>query len=142
MKLQSSTLFAAASSVVAVAAVAAGWFVIGSPGEVRLIRFDAIRAADLASLSGAITTYRLTHEGLPQTLDELLKSAPNARLNFRDPKEQAYDYVAKDAVAYELCATFDRSTEPSEPTSGDSVFRRHHAGKQCFSLEARPRSQR
>ncbi len=143
MKLRSSTVFAALSSALALAAVVAGWLVIGSPGEVRLIRFDAIRASDLALISSAINNYRLSHESLPQNLEELRKSAPGARLNFLDPKEQPYGYGVKDSFSYDLCATFDRSTEISaELSSPHSVFEKHGMGKQCFSLEARPRSQR
>ncbi len=143
MKVQSSTVFAALSSMLALAAIIAGWLVIGSPGEVRLIRFDATRATDLSFISSAITSYRLTHESLPQTLDELQKSAPTARLNFTDPAERPYEYIVRDAFAYELCATFDRATEPvAEPVSVQSIFERHGAGRQCFKLEARPPSRR
>ncbi len=143
MKVQSTTLFAVLCTIVAFAAIIAGWFFIGSPSEVRLSRFDARRAADLASISSAITNYRLTHETLPETLEELQKSAPNASLNFRDPAGHAYEYAAKDSFAYELCATFDRVTEIATETALlHSVFEKHGQGRQCFSLEARPRSQR
>ena len=143
MKVQSATLFAVLCTIVAFAAVIVGWLFIGSPSEVRLTRFDTIRATDLAAISGVLTNYRLTHESLPQTLDELQKSAPNASLSFKDPEGQPYEYAASDSFAYELCARFDRSTDmAAEPASLHSVFQKHGLGRQCFSLEARPRSQR
>jgi len=143
MKGQSATLFAVLCTIVAFAAVIVGWLFIGSPSKVRLIRFDTIRATDLAAISGVLANYRLTHESLPQTLDELQKSAPNASLSFKDPEGQPYEYAARDSFAYELCATFDRSTDtPADPAPLHSVFEKHGPGRQCFSLEARPRSQR
>lgn len=143
MKVQSATLFAVLCTIVAFAAIIVGWFFVGPPSEARLIRLDAIRAANLASISSAITSYRLTHESLPQTLDELEKSAPNVSLSFKDPVGKAYEYAAKDSFAYELCATFDRAPEmTTEFAPLHSMFEKHGLGRQCFGLEARPRSQR
>jgi hypothetical protein len=143
MKVQSATLFALLCTIVAFVAIIVGWFFVGSPSEVRLIRVDAIRAADLASTSRAIANYRLTHESLPRTLDELQQSQPNVSLSLKDPVGQAYEYAVKDSFAYELCATFDRATDmTTESARLHSMFEKHGLGRQCFSLEARPRSQR
>jgi hypothetical protein len=143
MKVQSATLFALLCTIVAFVAIIVGWFFVGSPSEVRLIRVDAIRAADLASTSRAIANYRLTHESLPRTLDELQQSQPNVSLSLKDPVGQAYEYAVKDSFAYELCATFDRATDmTTESARLHSMFEKHGLGRQCFSLEARPQSQR
>lgn len=141
--MQSATLFAVFCTIIAFAAVILGWLFIGSPSEVRLHRFDAMRAANLASISTAIKNYRLTHESLPKDLYELQKSEPNVSLSFEDPMRQAYEYAPKDSFAYELCATFDRATDmAAEPAPSHSIFERHGSGRQCFSLEARPSSHR
>lgn len=143
MKVRSATLFAVFCTIVAFAAIIVGWIVIGSPSTVRLSRFDAMRSANLASISSAITNYRLTHEGLPQTLDELQKSAPNVSLSFKDPVGQTYEYAPKDSFAYELCATFNTATDmTTESAPSRSTFEKHGLGRHCFSLEARPPSQR
>lgn len=143
MKVQPATLFIVFCTMVAFAAIIVGWFFVGSPSEVRLIRFDATRAANLVSISSAITNYRLTHESLPQTVDELPKSAPNISLSFKEAAGQAYEYAAKDSFAYELCATFDRVADmTTESAVLRSIFEKHGLGRQCFSLEARPPSQR
>jgi hypothetical protein len=143
MKVQSTTLFAVLCAIVAFAAIIIGWFFIGSPREVRLARIDSMRAANLASISGAINVYRLTHESLPQTLDALQKSAPNVSLNFKDPVGKPYEYAVNDSFTYELCATFDRATDMmTESAILKSIFEKHGPGRQCFSLEARPSPQR
>jgi hypothetical protein len=143
MKVQSATLFAVLCTIVACAAIIVGWVFLGSPSEVRLTRFDATRAADLASISSAIANYRLRHENLPQTFGELQQSQPNMSLSFKDPVGQTYEYAAKDSFAYELCASFDRATDITmESARLHSMFEKHGLGRQCFSLEARPSSQR
>jgi hypothetical protein len=143
MKVQSATLFAVPCTIVACAAVIAGWVFLGSPNEVRLTRFDATRAGDLASISSAIANYRLRHENLPHTFSELQQSQPNVSLSFKDPVGQAYEYAVKDSFAYELCGLFDRATDiATEPARLRSIFETHGLGRQCFSVEARPSSQR
>jgi hypothetical protein len=143
VKPQSATRFAVPCTIVACAAVIAGWVFIGLPGEIRLSRLDATRAGDLASISNAIANYRSRHEHLPGSFDELQQSQPNLTLSFRDPVGQAYEYAVKDAFAYELCASFDRATDiATEPARARSLFETHGAGRQCFNLEARPPAQR
>ena len=143
MKVQSATLFASLCTIIACAAIVVGLVFIGSPSEVRLTRFDATRAADLASISSAIANYRLKHENLPQNFDELQQSQPNVSLSSKDPIGQAYEYASKGSFAYELCASFDRATDnAAESVRLHSIFEKHGLGRQCFSLEARPPSQR
>src|SRR5262245_20008208 len=69
MKVQRATLFAVLSVGAMVAAIVIGLIVIGSPREFRMRRLDQRRAEDLAVISSAIRTYRLTHENLPQKLE-------------------------------------------------------------------------
>jgi hypothetical protein len=143
MKARSETLFAVLCTIVALAALIAGWVFVGSPSEARLVRLDAMRATDLATISRMIANYRLTSETLPQTLVELQRSQPNSSPNFKDPAGQPYEYTVKDSFAYELCANFDRVAETSTPSARlYSVFEKHGLGRQCFSLEARPPSRR
>lgn len=102
-------------------------------------RLDEQRVSDLQNISNAIATYRRTHEALPATLDELVRPDvfPSARL--KDAASgRPYDYIAKNATAYELCAEFETATEDRIETGrGVSPFWKHGRGRQCFSLEAR-----
>jgi len=137
MKLQSATLFAVLSAVAVIAAIIAGLVVIGSPSEIRMRRFDEKRADDLNSISSAISRYRLTHETLPQKLDDLHQLSQGFSQSLKDPVGQPYEYSIKDAYSYELCAEFDTATNKiTSPLR--SIFERHGVGRQCFSREARP----
>jgi len=136
MKLQRATLFAVLSVGAMVAAIVIGLIVIGSPREFRMRRLDERRAEDLAVISSAIRTYRLTHENLPQKLDELQGSQQATIYRLKDPVGRPYEYTIKDAFLYELCAEFDTATDTT--TGARLLFEKHGHGRQCFSQEARP----
>ncbi len=137
MKLQPATLFAVLSAIATFAAIVIGLVVIGSPSEFRMRRLDQTRANDLASISGAIRTYRLTHESLPPKLDELQRSQQAMNYSLKDPIGRPYEYTVKDAFSYELCAEFDTATNTTAARFS-SIFETHALGRQCFSQEARP----
>jgi hypothetical protein len=142
MKPQPATMFAALSGVVMLAAIVVGLIVIGSPGEYRLRRFDQKRVSDLVSISNTIRSYRLTHEDLPQKLDELAPSQPYITHSLRDPVGRPYEYAVKNAFSYELCAEFDTATDAITPANFGSIFEKHGIGRQCFVQEARPPARR
>lgn len=137
MKLQPATLFAALSAIATFAAIVIGLIVIGPPSEFRMRRLDQRRASDLAAISSAIRVYRLTHESLPQELDELQRSQHVMNYNLKDPTGRVYEYAIKDVYLYELCAEFDTATD-STTANYSSAFEKHGLGRQCFSQEARP----
>jgi len=135
----SATLFAVLSAIAMIAAVVAGLIAIGSPSEFRMRRFDERRANDLASISGAVRTYRLTHESLPQKLGDLEAAIT---YSLKDPVGRPYEYAIKDEFSYELCAEFDTTTDTLTATRFRSVFEKHGSGRQCFTQEARPPARR
>jgi len=135
MKLQRATLFAVLSGSAMFAAVVIGLIVIGSPRELRMRRLDQTRADDLLVISGAIRSYRLTHDNLPQKLDEL-QGLQQAIYRLKDPVGRPYEYTVKDTFSYELCAEFDTATDAT--TAVHLVFEKHGQGRQCFTQEARP----
>ncbi len=141
MKLQPATLFVVLSTIAMFAAIIIGLIAIGSPSEFRMRRFDQRRANDLASISGAIRTYRFTHESLPPKLDELQRSQQTMNYSFKDPIGRPFEYTVKDAFSYELCAEFDTATNTTA-TRFSSIFEKHGLGRQCFSQEARPPARR
>ena len=140
MKLQAETLFIVLSVVAALLAIIGGFIVIGSPGEVRMRRLDQQRTIDLVSISGAVAGYRLTHDTLPASLEDLRRASPNRTIPHKDSTGRAYEYVKRDSFSYELCVAFDTATD-QRPSEAQSIFDKHASGRQCFSLEARPRAQ-
>ncbi len=140
MTFRPAAVFATLASIMVLAGIVAGFIVIGSPGEIRLRRFDEARVNDLTAISSAIASYRNTHDSLPQTLDDL-KSSANVypRIRTKDPVGRPYEYAVKDSISYDLCAEFDRPADESAETLRYlSKMSKHGQGKQCFTLEARP----
>jgi hypothetical protein len=118
----------AAMIVLVAGAVAAGFYVLGSPAEQRLLRLDERRVADLNQIEAGLRAFWRRTGRLPATIDETMAPAV-----VRDPATgNEYEYRVTAERTVELCATFDR---PSEP---DSNVRtppwRHAAGRQCFPV--------
>ncbi len=129
----------ALAAVAAAVALAAGLAALGSPTGRRLERLDARRAQDLDAISRAIDRYEATHERLPASLDELQRGS-DVQVAITDPVTHApYGYEAGAETAYELCATFERTTVARELRGGGGQpFSRHEAGRHCFPLRADP----
>lgn len=94
--------------VVVAAAVVAGFFVVGSPREGRLQRFDERRVQDLQQLQGEIIHYWQSKGRLPASpadlRDDIAGFVPPV-----DPKTGAsYGYTVRGELGFSLCATFAR----------------------------------
>ena len=120
------------ATVVVVAAVVAGIIVLGAPSEERARRLDARRVTDLRQLSQAIVYYHQQRDRLPASLEEL-STFETVNVATRDPvRGDTYGFHVVDATRFEVCATFDRSSQEERATRADE-FWAHRAGVQCFT---------
>ena len=67
----STKIFAYPVSAIVLVAIAAGFFMVGSPQEERLRKFDERRISDLQVIQGQIINFWQLKEKLPQNLAEL-----------------------------------------------------------------------
>lgn len=124
------TVFLAASGAAVAAAIAAGAFVIGGPGQARLRHLDGERIQSLERIAGAVDAYHRQRHALPPDL----KAAADQEGVFpastlRDPETgQPYLYAPTGADSYRLCAVFAARSE-------DDVEVRwtHGKGPVCFA---------
>lgn len=115
---------------VVIAAVAAGFYLLGTPAEERTRRLDDRRVSDLQRLQLAVDVYWTRNGRLPSAFEELAKEG-GSNIYDRDPVSgQPYGYNVKDADTYELCAAFER-----EEQSGG--FWSHGPGYRCFEITSR-----
>ena len=139
MKTRLHVTFSVASSMVVVVAVAWGVALVGSPGTVRLQRFDQQRLEDLQTIFREVQSLcqdpdikEELERPLPNTVDEVAAIARSERINLTDPETgERYVYAVRDEKTYELCATFS-----VERDSDVEVFWNHPPGRQCFTVDA------
>ncbi len=109
-----------AVTLVVVATVVAGVFVVGAPSEARKKKLDDMRVEDLVHIETAISRYALQHAAVPRDL-LALDEVPGLS-NRADPETGAgYEYEAIDEHAYRLCAVF------SAPSDDNASTRRYRA---------------
>lgn len=93
---------------IVVAAVVAGFFIVGSPKEERLRRFDDRRVNDLQFLQSEIINYWVNKADLPENL-AALNDATRGITVPKDPETSAnYGYQAGGLESFTLCADFAR----------------------------------
>lgn len=134
--------------IVAVSVIA-GFFVVGSPGEERLYRFDEQRLQDLQMLQGEVVYYWQRKGELPQALEMLEDDIRGVRVPF-DPENGApYEYSVKGELMFELCATFARANDEAvgafgrtKPMMPEAVYPEtnwsHGEGRTCFERTIDP----
>ncbi|NOT43548.1 MAG: hypothetical protein HOP14_02960 [Acidobacteria bacterium] len=130
--MTSRTAVGAVAIGAVVAAVAAGLFVLDSPGEARLARLDSRRVEDLQALAASVNVFSTRRGRLPASLEELW-AEPGITLISADPAGVPYEYRRLGEGAYEVCAVFERPSDDPRSTT----FWVHGAGRQCFSPAVR-----
>lgn len=126
--------------------VVGGFFVVGSPFEERIRRFDQKRISDLQFIQSEIVNYWISKEKIPATL-ALLKDDIRGIAIPRDPETGTeYEYRTLEEMKFALCATFSRpssaieSTTPRpalEPYAGIENWE-HGEGRICFERTIDP----
>lgn len=128
-------------------AVIAGFFVIGSPQEERMRRFDEKRAQDLQQIQYQIVNYWSSKSQLPQTLSQL----KNDISGFSVPKDpqtgEDYKYEIKNSLIFALCADFSLPSLEIETGKPVPVYDfygytsqnwQHKEGLVCFERKIDP----
>lgn len=137
-------------AVLIVVSIVSGFFVIGTPQQARLARFDEQKVSDLQNIQWQIVNYWQQKESLPATLAELADPLSGFVVP-QDPQSgESYRYVRQSPLDFTLCATFnaeDRFTElsyarpvgaiPMEVKTGGETWE-HAAGEVCFDRSIDP----
>ena len=107
--------------VLALGTVGAGFLVIGSPTDARLMRFDDQKQNDLATIQWQVVNYWQQKEKLPTTLAELADPLSGAMIPLDPQSGAAYQYRTTGALSFELCAVFNRATGSQPGGTGPSL---------------------
>jgi len=132
--------------------IIAGFFIIGTPQQIRVQKQDAIRVQDLQNIQWQVVNYWQQKEKLPATLAELNDPIANNIIPVDPQTNEAYGYSSTGALSFKLCATFaaeggqngmhGRSYPvPAEPKGGGTDIQdnwQHAAGEVCFDRTIDP----
>ncbi|PSR17779.1 hypothetical protein C8255_10800 [filamentous cyanobacterium CCP3] len=128
--------FAGVATAAVIAAIAAGFWVLGTPGRQRELAADRQRLQNLATVAQRLhERYTLADNDSFE-----LPAALEADTLGRDPlTNQPYEYERLSARTYELCATFDTDSSTqrlNNPVVNPETERwQHPEGRHCFEFD-------
>lgn len=133
-------------SLIIAIAVVAGFFIVGSPQEERLRKFDERRVQDLQTIQSEIINFWVNKERLPENLVNL-KDDIRGFVPPKDPETGVdYSYEVKDGqnLLFALCANFSRPSpdiavpRPVYPEPYYQQSWEHKEGYICFERKIDP----
>ncbi len=139
---QRAKLVGYAAGVAVFASIVAGFFIMGSPAQVRLYRFDEQKVMELQNIQWQIVEFYRQKGMLPLTLADL-KDPISGFVAPLDPQNgDAYDYQKTGDKSFSLCAEFnaenDRPSSRSMPVIAGEDNWQHGSGKECFERTIDP----
>ncbi|MDO8517693.1 MAG: DUF5671 domain-containing protein [bacterium] len=106
-----------AVALVGILAIVAGFFIVGTPWQARLYRFDVQKVNDLQNIQSQIVGYWQQKQKLPSQLSDLSDSLSYNTLPSDPQNGEQYAYKTTGALSFELCAGFNA---PSQGTLQDN----------------------
>ncbi|NEQ52420.1 MAG: hypothetical protein F6K11_20135 [Leptolyngbya sp. SIO3F4] len=122
--------FAALATLAVAAGTGAGFWVLGTPGQQRLIMSDRQRLEDLSAIANTLYWQKQDQDNyvLPDTLN------PDDRRE--DPiTQELYRYTKLDENRYQLCANFATDSSTHKIANTNNPNWQHPQGKYCFELD-------
>jgi hypothetical protein len=92
--------------------IIAGFFIVGTPWQARLYRYDEQKVADLQNLQYQIINYWQAKGALPSNLSELADPTRGSYVPVDPETGSSYEYNATGTLTFELCATFNAPSRP------------------------------
>lgn len=140
-------------AILAVATIIAGFFIVGTPADARLARFDAQKVNDLQNIQSQIVYYWQAKQKLPEKIDDLNNSLNYGPVPVDPQSGESYVYQAVGALSFKLCASFNAESRGSQnvyyesrammpvPAGGKGMVQdnwRHSSGQVCFDKTIDP----
>jgi hypothetical protein len=142
-------------ATLAAVTILSGFFVVGTPGQARLARFDAEKVSGLQDLQSRVTSYWQAKQKLPSSLANLSDALTYGPLPVDPQSGESYVYQTSGALSFKLCATFNTESRRNQnvysetravtPTlvgvKGEAVTQdnwQHGVGEVCFDRTIDP----
>ncbi len=143
-----------AAGILVLASIVAGFFIMGTPGQVRLYRYDSQKVSDLQSLQWQIVNYYQQKQKLPADLADLEDPISGSMVPLDPQSGESYVFATTGKLSFKLCAVFNAESQgPSQgtyyperaimapsPVGGKGVEDnwQHSVGEQCFERTIDP----
>jgi len=139
-------------AILAVITIVAGFFIVGTPQQARLARYDAQKVADLQNIQSQITTYYQAKQKLPATIADLNNSLMYGPVPVDAQTGASYEYAKTETFSFELCAVFNAQSRTNQTAASISVVPvgidfskgmtldnwQHASGRACFKRTIDP----
>lgn len=102
-------------AVLAFGTIVAGFFIVGTPAEARLARFDAQKVTDLQNIQYQVVNYYQAKQKLPATITDLNNSLNYSPVPTDSQTGESYVYGATGALSFKLCADFNTESRMNQP---------------------------
>ena len=141
-----------AAGVLVLITIIAGFFIIGTPQQIRVQKQDAIRVQDLQTIQWQVVNYWQQKQKLPTGLAELVDPISGFMVPVDPQTKEPYEYSSTGRLSFKLCATFAAeggtngtegrpyavAVEPKSAGTGVQDNWQHSAGKVCFDRTIDP----
>ncbi|MFA6519391.1 MAG: DUF5671 domain-containing protein [Candidatus Paceibacterota bacterium] len=107
-------------AILALVTIIAGFFIVGTPAQARLARFDTQKVNDLQNIQSQVVYFWQAKQKLPTAITDL-----NNSLNYgpvpTDPQTgQPYTYQTTGALSFKLCAEFNAETRANAAQTSET----------------------
>lgn len=134
-----------AAGVAVLIAIVSGFFIMGSPSQVRMYRFDSQKESDLQNIQWQVVNYWQQKEELPSTEAQLEDPLSGWTMPV-DPQGQDYRYEKTGDLSFKLCATFNANSLDARNSEAMPVREfgslegsfEHGVGETCFDRTIDP----
>ncbi len=103
-------------AVIAVGTVISGFFIVGTPAEARLARFDAQKVSDLQVIQSQIIYFWQAKQKLPGKITDLNNSLNYGPVPVDPQTGESYVYQPGEGLSFKLCADFNTVSRPNPST--------------------------
>ncbi|MHB0865828.1 MAG: DUF5671 domain-containing protein [Minisyncoccota bacterium] len=138
-------------AILGLVTIVSGFFIVGTPAEARLARFDAQKVNDLQTIQSQVVQYWQAKQKLPATLGDLNNPLSYGPLPTDAQTGEPYVYEATGRLSFKLCATFNAQSRtiqgaytepvPVAPMGGKVMAQdnwQHGSGQVCFDRTIDP----
>ncbi|MEK7101870.1 MAG: DUF5671 domain-containing protein [Patescibacteria group bacterium] len=144
-------------AALAVVTIVSGFFIVGTPAQARLARFDAQKVSDLQNIQSQVVYFWQAKQKLPEAITDLNNSLAYGPVPVDTQTGEPYTYQAIGMLSFKLCAEFNTQSrgngnvysefaysEPTRPTPAGVKGMppqdnwQHSAGEVCFDRTIDP----